>query len=254
MKIRDIISEAGILGSIGKGLAKALAPNTTQVYDRYKATSTTPAGLTDREQQEKLGIVQQMDVSRKLQRIADTLGTKSSISMSDIGQVIGKVFPTKNSQERQQLVQQLADRLARSKVTVTGTRAPTPQPAATVPTEPTTVPSAILGPDGKPIQKPAAVQPAQPVQPTAAAQPSIVVPPATRTRQPADAQGYQSPLGVTVAQASDAGITLKYKNRNFMLNNRGEWAMDGKDTAGSTASQQLQAEMDKVAKSTGYME
>jgi hypothetical protein len=39
-----------------------------------------------------------------------------------------------------------------------------------------------------------------------------------------------------------------------MLNNRGEWSVDGKDTAGATASGQLAAEMDKVAKSTGYME
>lgn len=64
---------------------------------------------------------------------------------------------------------------------------------------------------------------------------------------------YQSPLGITVRQASDAGIVLNYKNRNFMLNNRGEWSLEGKDTAGATASGQLQAEMDKVARSTGFM-
>jgi hypothetical protein len=64
---------------------------------------------------------------------------------------------------------------------------------------------------------------------------------------------YQSTLGVTVVQALDSGIILNYKNRNFMLNSTGQWALDGKTSAGATASEQMQAEMDKVAQSTGYM-
>lgn len=64
---------------------------------------------------------------------------------------------------------------------------------------------------------------------------------------------FTSALGVTVAQASDSGIVLLYKNRNFMLNSQGEWSLDGKDTGGTRASDLLQTEMDKVAKSTGYM-
>jgi hypothetical protein len=57
---------------------------------------------------------------------------------------------------------------------------------------------------------------------------------------------YQSPLGITVRQSTDP-VILDYKGKPFMLNNRGEWAMDGKDTAGAQASAPLQAEMDKVA-------
>jgi hypothetical protein len=88
----------------------------------------------------------------------------------------------------------------------------------------------------------------QPVKPTA------TIGALGKRSSTAPAAPYQSPLGVTIRDASDAGITLLYKNRNFMLNNRGEWSVDGKDTAGATASGQLAAEMDKVAKSTGYME
>lgn len=64
--------------------------------------------------------------------------------------------------------------------------------------------------------------------------------PATTT-----APSYQSPLGITVRQATDP-VILDYKGKAFMLNNRGEWALDGKDTAGAQASAPLQAEMDKV--------
>lgn len=127
----------------------------------------------------------------------------------------------------------------------------TQQTQATQPAQPATVPSAILGPDGNPIQKSTA--PAAP--PAPAASPQIIVPPGSGARSASQTpQTYQSPLGIIVRQASDAGITLVYKNRNFMLNNRGEWALDGKDTAGATAAAQIQAEMDKVAQSTGFME
>jgi hypothetical protein len=58
-------------------------------------------------------------------------------------------------------------------------------------------------------------------------------------------QDYQSPMGVTVKASSDRGHVLTYKNNNYWPNNRGEWAIDGKDN--SPATPQLQAEMDKVA-------
>jgi len=58
--------------------------------------------------------------------------------------------------------------------------------------------------------------------------------------------GYTSPIGISVLQNKDPWI-LQYRNRNFMLNNRGEWAVDGKDTAGATASQAFQQEFDNAA-------
>jgi hypothetical protein len=70
---------------------------------------------------------------------------------------------------------------------------------------------------------------------------------------PTQPQAYQSQMGVTVQQASDAGVVLNYRNRNYMLNDTGQWSMDGKNTASDIASGQLAAEMDKVAKSTGHM-
>jgi hypothetical protein len=73
------------------------------------------------------------------------------------------------------------------------------------------------------------------------------------TTQSATPAPFTSALGVSVAQASDSGVVLRYKNRNFMLNSQGEWSLDGKDTGGTRASDLLQTEMDKVAKSTGYM-
>jgi hypothetical protein len=65
------------------------------------------------------------------------------------------------------------------------------------------------------------------------------------TQPPTQPQAYQSPLGITVRQATDP-IIMDYKGKPFMLNNRGEWALDGKDTAGAQASDPIQAEIDKV--------
>jgi hypothetical protein len=66
---------------------------------------------------------------------------------------------------------------------------------------------------------------------------------------PTQPQVYQSPMDITVKQANDSGIVLTYRNRNYMLNDDGQWALEGK----TAVSGQLDAEMDKVAKSTGYM-
>lgn len=66
---------------------------------------------------------------------------------------------------------------------------------------------------------------------------------------PADTQIYQSPMNITVKQANDSGVILSYRNRDYMLNDSGQWALEGK----TAVSGQLDAEMDKVAKSTGYV-
>jgi hypothetical protein len=67
------------------------------------------------------------------------------------------------------------------------------------------------------------------------------------TVKPAGAAGYVSPLGIKLIQSTDP-VTLLYKNRNFMLNDTGHWAIDGKSNAASVASPTLAAEMEKVAK------
>ena len=149
MKIRDILNEAGLLKSIAKGAARAIAPNTVRDYELRKRLQLMPTP-------------QQPDVQPGLQ-----------------------------------------------------------------PTQP-------------------AVKTAPAARPTA----SMV---GKYGNRPAAPQAYQSAMGVAVKQANDSGIVLVYGKNNYMLNSQGEWAVNGKDSAGAVASEPLQAEMDKVAKSTGYM-
>lgn len=82
----------------------------------------------------------------------------------------------------------------------------------------------------------------QPTQSASSGAPSMAGRYGKKPQQP---QAYQSPLGITVRQATDP-IIMDYKGKPFMLNNRGEWALDGKDTAGAQASDPIQAEIDKV--------
>jgi hypothetical protein len=112
------------------------------------------------------------------------------------------------------------------------------------------VPIGGSGKQYKPRQS--AITPIQPVAPqTPASAPAGTIGALGKrgATAPAQPQAYQSPMGVTVRQANDAGIVLGYRNRNYMLNDDGQWALEGK----TAVSGQLDAEMDKVAKSTGYM-
>jgi hypothetical protein len=93
-----------------------------------------------------------------------------------------------------------------------------------------------------------------PIQPTTPQTPASSAPSmagkygksATAAQTPTQAQGYQSPFGVTIKASSDRGHVLTYKNKNYWLNDRGMWANDGKNSPSAEASAQLQAEMTKV--------
>ncbi len=67
------------------------------------------------------------------------------------------------------------------------------------------------------------------------------------TVQPTQPQQYQSPLGITVLRSTDEGHILGYEGKKYWPNNRGDWAINGKDAVTAVASPQLAAEMDKVA-------
>ncbi len=54
-------------------------------------------------------------------------------------------------------------------------------------------------------------------------------------------------MGIAVVRNTDAGSILRYKGNNYWPNNRGDWAIDGKDSAAAVATPQLQQEMDKAA-------
>jgi len=47
MKINEVISEVGMWKSFGKGIAKAIAPQTVQTYDRQKNALRTPQTAGD---------------------------------------------------------------------------------------------------------------------------------------------------------------------------------------------------------------
>jgi len=47
MKINEVISEAGMWKSFGKGIAKAIAPQTVQTYDRQKNALRAPQTAGD---------------------------------------------------------------------------------------------------------------------------------------------------------------------------------------------------------------
>ena len=95
---------------------------------------------------------------------------------------------------------------------------------------------------------PPEAQPIQPVQPAA----TIGALGKRATKQPAQPQAYQSPLNITIRQSTDP-IIVDYNGAPYMLNNRGEWAKDGKDTAGSQASGPVQAEIDKVLQANNLL-
>lgn len=81
-----------------------------------------------------------------------------------------------------------------------------------------------------------AAQAQQTAQPVPAQQPE----PAQQQKQV-----YRSPLNIRVISSAEPKI-LRYKGKDYMLNNRGAWAIDGKDNHKLEASQPLAAEMNKI--------
>lgn len=74
--------------------------------------------------------------------------------------------------------------------------------------------------------------------------------PPTQTSQ--QSQVYQSPLDITIRQFTDP-VIVDYKGKPFMLNDRGEWALDGRNTAGAQASEPIQTEIDKVLRANNLL-
>ncbi len=257
MKIREIVTEAGLLGTLGRmaggalkglgqGIGDVVAPNAAGDISRsFKAAKDANTSV-------QKGVSKPGNLLYKGNEYT-WLGQQWGL----VNPATGKAVPAPKGVQQQ--LNYMSTRRTPSKQEIKAAQAAQTAQAS----QPSTVPSTILGPDGQPIQKPAdTVQPIAPVAPVAptaktkapaqsTTQQKIVVPTGSKSRP--QTTTYQSPLGITVAQASDAGVVLKYKNTNYMLNNRGEWAKEGQDTTAATASQQMQAEMDKVAQATGHM-
>lgn len=92
---------------------------------------------------------------------------------------------------------------------------------------------------------------AEPTQTSQASQPAPSIG-ATGKRGAGRPMPYRSPLNITIRQATDP-IIVNYNGKPYMLNNRGEWSIDGKDSVAAQASGPVQAEIDKVLQSNGLL-
>ena len=141
MKINEVISEAGFW----KGVAKAIAPQTVQTYDRQKNALRAPA--VDQDAIRKFA---------KYNKFVDILASRAKAgqaqSLQTIGQQLPKKGETANPDVRRQVLIYVAQKLQSRGIQVQGFTAPTPQPSIKA---------------GNEIIQPAAIATPAPTQPTA---------------------------------------------------------------------------------------
>jgi hypothetical protein len=105
MKINEIITEAGFF----KGVARAIAPQTVQTYDRQKNALRAPQTAGD-------------PAMAKYDKFADIMADRARLGTQITNQYIAQQLPksgeTGNEQKRIEVIQYVIDRLKRSGVNV----------------------------------------------------------------------------------------------------------------------------------------
>jgi hypothetical protein len=105
MKINEVITEAGFF----KGVARAIAPQTVQTYDRQKNALRTPQTAGD-------------PAMAKYDKFADIMTDRARLGTQITNQYIAGQLPksgeTGNEQKRIEVIQYVIDRLKRSGVNV----------------------------------------------------------------------------------------------------------------------------------------
>lgn len=105
MKINEVISEAGFW----KGVAKAIAPQTVQTYDRQKNALRAPQTAGD-------------PAMAKYDKFADIIAQRASSGTQITDQYVASQLPrsgeTGNEQKRLEVTQYVIDRLKRSGINV----------------------------------------------------------------------------------------------------------------------------------------
>ena len=105
MKINEVITEAGFW----KGVAKAIAPQTVQTYDRQKNALRAPQTAGD-------------PAMAKYDKFADIMADRARLGTQITNQYIAGQLPksgeTGNEQKRIEVIQYVIDRLKRSGVNV----------------------------------------------------------------------------------------------------------------------------------------
>ena len=105
MKINEVITEAGFF----KGVARAIAPQTVQTYDRQKNALRTPQTAGD-------------PAMAKYDKFADIMADRARLGTQITNQYIAGQLPksgeTGNEQKRIEVIQYVIDRLKRSGVNV----------------------------------------------------------------------------------------------------------------------------------------
>jgi hypothetical protein len=105
MKINEVISEAGFF----KGVARAIAPQTVQTYDRQKNALRAPQTAGD-------------PAMAKYDKFADIIADRARLGTQITNQYIAGQLPksgeTGNEQKRIEVIQYVIDRLKRSGVNV----------------------------------------------------------------------------------------------------------------------------------------
>lgn len=127
MKINEVVNEAGFW----KGVAKAIAPQTVQTYDRQKNALRTPQTAGD-------------PAMAKYDKFADIMAQRASSGTQITDQYVAAQLPrsgeTGNEQKRWEVTQYVIDRLKRSGINVMQ-KPQTPMPLVltrlTPPTPPT---------------------------------------------------------------------------------------------------------------------
>lgn len=118
MKINEVVTEAGFF----KGVARAIAPQTVQTYDRQKNALRAPA--VDQDAIRKFA---------KYNKFVDILASRAKAgqaqSLQTIGQQLPKKGETANPDVRRQVLIYVAQKLQSRGIQVQGFTAPTPQPS-----------------------------------------------------------------------------------------------------------------------------
>ena len=121
MKINEVVTEAGMLKSFGKGIARTIAPQTVQTYDRQKNALRAPA--VDQDAIRKFA---------KYNKFVDILASRAKAgqaqSLQTIGQQLPKKGETANPDVRRQVLIYVAQQLQSRGIQVQGFSAPTLQP------------------------------------------------------------------------------------------------------------------------------
>jgi len=180
MKIKEVITEAGFF----KGVAKAIAPQTIQAYDRQKNALRTPQTAGD-------------PTMSKYDRFADIIAQRASTGTQITDQYVASQLPrsgeTGDEQKRWEVTQYVIDRLKRSGINVIQ-KPQTPMP---------------LG-----LKR---LTPVQPIQPAATATPAPIQPAATATPAPTQPTAQNSQDAIKAAlKARQAGGIGAYESLDYV--------------------------------------